>query len=209
MPLDVEENTTANLDRMLKAGELDAVISRAALSAVPASRPSRSTKKRSASPAPARHALARRKTIAVEDLDAGDAAAAAGRPLLPRPGAGCLQRILASAGSRPPGEFAGNAAQHGRLGTGRDGTAGDRAHRAATPTPLVKAVEFTAPCPVRRVAPRLAARIPPARRAGKARRRRAQPAPAGDEPLVSSYCTRTASPSIGACRRACSSPSSR
>ena len=71
MPLDVEENTTANLDRMLKAGELDAVIL-----ALPFEGPGIETvplyEENFRVAAPASHALARRKSIAVEDLDAGE-----------------------------------------------------------------------------------------------------------------------------------------
>src|SRR3990172_1033797 len=68
MPLDVEENTTANLDRMLRAGELDGVIL-----ALPYDAPGIETaplyEETFQVVAPAKHALARRKSVSVEELD--------------------------------------------------------------------------------------------------------------------------------------------
>ncbi|HXR58778.1 MAG TPA: LysR substrate-binding domain-containing protein, partial [Burkholderiales bacterium] len=71
MPLDVEENMTATLDRLLRSGELDAIVL-----ALPYEGPGIETvplyEEVFEVVAPARHALARRKSIAVEDLDAGE-----------------------------------------------------------------------------------------------------------------------------------------
>src|SRR6476660_5600318 len=65
MPLDVEENTTATLDRMLKAGELDAVVL-----ALPYAGPGIEAvalyEEAFQVVAPARHPLARKKAVAVE-----------------------------------------------------------------------------------------------------------------------------------------------
>jgi LysR family hydrogen peroxide-inducible transcriptional activator len=150
MPLDVEENTTANLDRMLKAGELDAVIL-----ALPYEGPGIETvplyEEKFSVAAPARHALARSKAIAVEDLDAGE--------LLLLPVGHCFRDQVLDAChefSRPP-----EAGRQGNsLETLRSMVASGlgvtvlpaTALTARHANPLVKAVEFSAPCPVRRVA---------------------------------------------------------
>jgi len=150
MPLDVEENMTATLDRMLKAGELDAVIL-----ALPYDGPGIET-----APlyeevfevvAPAKHALARRKSIAVEELDAGE--------LLLLPVGHCFRdQVLGACNefSRPP--------EPGRQGNSLETLRSMVASglgvtvlpaTALTPryaNPLVKAVEFSAPRPVRRIA---------------------------------------------------------
>ena len=150
MPLDVEENTTANLDRMLKAGELDAVIlalpyGGPGIEAVPLYEEVFSVA------APAKHALARKKTIAVEDLDAGE--------LLLLPVGHCFRdQVLDACNefSRPP-----EAGRQGNsLETLRSMVASGlgvtvlpaTALTARHANPLVKSIEFTAPCPVRRVA---------------------------------------------------------
>jgi LysR family transcriptional regulator, hydrogen peroxide-inducible genes activator len=150
MPLDVEENTTANLDRMLKAGELDAVIL-----ALPYEGPGIETvplyEEKFSVAAPARHALARSKTIAVEDLDAGE--------LLLLPVGHCFRDQVLDAChefSRPPeAGRQGNSLETLRsmvasgLGvTVLPATALTARHSNA----LVKAIDFSAPCPVRRVA---------------------------------------------------------
>jgi len=150
MPLDVEENTTANLDRMLKAGELDAVIL-----ALPYEGPGIETvalyEEKFSVAAPAKHALARSKAIAVEDLDAGE--------LLLLPVGHCFRDQVLDAChefSRPP-----EAGRQGNsLETLRSMVASGlgvtvlpaTALTARHASPLVKTVEFTAPCPVRRVA---------------------------------------------------------
>jgi LysR family hydrogen peroxide-inducible transcriptional activator len=150
MPLDVEENTTANLDRMLKAGELDAVIL-----ALPYDGPGIETvplyEETFRVAAPASHALARKKSIAVEDLDAGE--------LLLLPVGHCFRDQVLDAChefSRPP-----EAGRQGNsLETLRSMVAsglGVTVLPATALTPrhanaLVKTVEFSAPCPVRRVA---------------------------------------------------------
>jgi LysR family transcriptional regulator, hydrogen peroxide-inducible genes activator len=150
MPLDVEENTTANLDRMLKGGELDAVIlalpyGGPGIEAVPLYEEAFSVA------APAKHALARKKAIAVEDLDAGE--------LLLLPVGHCFRdQVLDACNefSRPP-----EAGRQGNsLETLRSMVASGlgvtvlpaTALTARHANPLVKAIEFTAPCPVRRVA---------------------------------------------------------
>lgn len=150
MPLDVEENTTANLDRMLKAGELDAVIL-----ALPYEGPGIDTvplyEEVFRVVAPAKHPLARRKAIAVEDLDAGE--------LLLLPVGHCFRDQVLDAChefSRPP-----EAGRQGNsLETLRSMVAsglGVTVLPATALTPrhanaLVKSIEFSAPCPVRRVA---------------------------------------------------------
>lgn len=68
MPLDIEENMTAELDRMLRAGELDAVVL-----ALPYSAPAVATlplyDEEFRVVVPARHRLARRRRVPVEALD--------------------------------------------------------------------------------------------------------------------------------------------
>ena len=150
MPLDVEESTTANLDRMLKGGELDAVIL-----ALPYEGPAIETvplyEETFQVIAPARHALARKKSIAVEELDAGE--------LLLLPVGHCFRDQILDACrefSRPPeAGRQGNSLETLRsmvasgLGiTVLPATALTPRHASA----LVKAVDFSAPRPVRRVA---------------------------------------------------------
>ncbi|MEW6690945.1 MAG: LysR substrate-binding domain-containing protein [Pseudomonadota bacterium] len=150
MPLDVEENMTATLDRMLRAGELDAVIL-----ALPYEGPGIE-----AAPlyeevfevvAPAKHALARRKSIAVEELDAGE--------LLLLPVGHCFRdQVLDACNefSRPPEP----GRQGNSLETLRSMVAsglGVTVLPATALTPrhanaLVKAIAFSAPQPVRRIA---------------------------------------------------------
>lgn len=150
MPLDVEENTTANLDRMLRAGELDAIIL-----ALPYVAPSIETvplyEETFQVIAPARHPLARKKSVAVEDLDAGE--------LLLLPVGHCFRDQVLDACrefSRPP-----EAGRQGNsLETLRSMVAsglGVSVLPATALTPrhanaLVKTVDFSAPPPVRRVA---------------------------------------------------------
>jgi LysR family hydrogen peroxide-inducible transcriptional activator len=146
----VEENTTATLDRMLKAGELDAVIL-----ALPYEGPGIETvplyEEMFRVIAPAKHALARRKAVAVEELDAGE--------LLLLPAGHCFRDQVLDAChefSRPP-----EAGRQGNsLETLRSMVASGLGvtvlpATALTPrhaNPLVKTIEFSNPCPVRRVA---------------------------------------------------------
>ena len=150
MPLDVEENTTAALDRMLKAGELDAVIL-----ALPYEGPGIETvplyEEIFRVIAPVKHALARKKLVAVEELDAGE--------LLLLPVGHCFRDQVLDAChefSRPP--------EPGRQGNSLEtlrsmvasglgisvlpATALTRRHA----NPLIRTVEFSAPRPVRRIA---------------------------------------------------------
>lgn len=149
MPLDVEENITATLDRMLRAGELDAVIL-----ALPYEAPGVDVlplfEENFEVVVPAKHALAKRKSVAVEDLDAGE--------LLLLPVGHCFRDQVLDACtefSRPPEPGRqGNSLETLRsmvasgLGvTVLPATALTARHASA----LVKAVPFTNPQPSRRV----------------------------------------------------------
>ncbi len=154
MPLDVEENITASLDRMLRAGELDALIlalpySGAGIETLPL------FEEEFRVAAPARHALARKKSIAVEELNAGE--------LLLLPVGHCFRdQVLDACAefSRPPEP----GRQGNSLETLRSMVASGlgvtvlpaTALTARHANPLVKAIEFSAPRPARRIA--LAAR---------------------------------------------------
>ena len=150
MPLDIEENVTASLDRMLKAGELDV-----AILALPYDAPGIEVlpvyDEEFRVVAPARHRLARKKTIAAEELDAAE--------LLLLPEGHCLRdQVLDTCQefSRPPlPGRQGNSLETLRsmvasgLGvTVLPATALTRRYA----TPLVKAIDFAAPHPKRRVA---------------------------------------------------------
>ena len=150
MPLDVEENMTTTLDRMLRAGELDAVVL-----ALPYEAPGIEIaplyEETFEVVAPARHALARRKSIAVEELDAGE--------LLLLPVGHCFRdQVLDACNefSRPPEP----GRQGNSLETLRSMVASGlgvtvlpaTALTARYANPLVKAVEFADPRPARRVA---------------------------------------------------------
>jgi LysR family hydrogen peroxide-inducible transcriptional activator len=150
MPLDVEENTTATLDRMLRAGEVDAVIL-----ALPYEGPGIETvplyEEAFRAVAPAKHPLARRRAVAVEELDAGE--------LLLLPVGHCFRDQVLDAChefSRPP-----EAGRQGNsLETLRSMVASGlgisvlpaTALTARYANPLVTAIAFSDPCPVRRVA---------------------------------------------------------
>ncbi len=149
MPLDVEENITATLDRMLRAGELDAVIL-----ALPYEAPGVDVvplyEENFEVAVPARHALAKRKSVAVEDLDAGE--------LLLLPVGHCFRDQVLDACtefSRPPEPGRqGNSLETLRsmvasgLGvTVLPATALTARHASA----LVKSVPFSNPRPSRRV----------------------------------------------------------
>ena len=149
MPLDVEENITATLDRMLRAGELDAVVL-----ALPYEAPGVDVvppyEENFEVVVPAKHALAKRKSVAVEDLDAGE--------MLLLPVGHCFRDQVLDACtefSRPP-ELGrqGNSLETLRsmvasgLGVSvLPATALTARHSSA----LVKAVPFSAPQPSRRV----------------------------------------------------------
>jgi LysR family hydrogen peroxide-inducible transcriptional activator len=150
MPLDVEETTTATLDHMLKAGELDAVIL-----ALPYDGPGIDTvplyEEAFRVVAPAKHALARRKTVAVEALDAGE--------LLLLPVGHCFRDQVLDAChefSRPPeAGRQGNSLETLRSMVASGLGVSVLPATALTPryaNPLVKTVEFSDPRPVRRVA---------------------------------------------------------
>lgn len=149
MPLDVEENITATLDRMLRAGELDAVIL-----ALPYEAPGVDVlplyEENFEVVVPAKHALAKRKSVAVEDLDAGE--------LLLLPVGHCFRDQVLDACtefSRPPEPGRqGNSLETLRsmvasgLGVSVLPATALTARHAST---LVKAVPFTNPRPSRRV----------------------------------------------------------
>jgi LysR family transcriptional regulator, hydrogen peroxide-inducible genes activator len=149
MPLDVEENMTATLDRMLRAGELDAVVI-----ALPYEAPGIETaplyEETFEVVAPARHALTRKKSIAVEELDAGE--------LLLLPVGHCFRdQVLDACNefSRPPEP----GRQGNSLETLRSMVASGlgvtvlpaTALTARHANPLVKAIEFSKPSPTRRI----------------------------------------------------------
>src|SRR6185312_2962972 len=150
MPLDVEENMTATLDRLLRSGELDAIVL-----ALPYEGPGIETvplyEEVFEVVAPSRHALARRKSIAVEDLDAGE--------LLLLPVGHCFRdQVLDACNefSRPPEP----GRQGNSLETLRSMVASGLGVTVLPATaltsrytnPLVKAIEFSSPRPTRRVA---------------------------------------------------------
>lgn len=150
MPLDVEENTTATLDRLLRAGELDAVIL-----ALPYDAPGIETaplyEETFQVVAPARHPLARRRSVAPGELDAGE--------LLLLPVGHCFRDQILDAChefSRPPEP----GRQGNSLETLRSMVASGlgvtvlptTALTARFGNPLVKAVAFDDPPPARRVA---------------------------------------------------------
>jgi LysR family hydrogen peroxide-inducible transcriptional activator len=150
MPLDVEENMTATLDRMLRAGELDAIVL-----ALPYEAPGIETaplyEETFEVVAPARHALTRKKSIAVEELDAGE--------LLLLPVGHCFRdQVLDACNefSRPPEP----GRQGNSLETLRSMVASGLGVTVLPATaltgryanPLVKAIGFSNPQPARRVA---------------------------------------------------------
>lgn len=150
MPLDIEENMTANLDRLLKAGEIDV-----AILALPyegqgiAVEPLYDEEFQVL--VPARHPLARRRNVPVEELDGGE--------LLLLPVGHCLRDQVLGACTEfsrppPPGRL-GNSLETLRsmvasgLGiTVLPATALVERHRS----PLVKALPFAGSRPLRRIA---------------------------------------------------------
>jgi LysR family hydrogen peroxide-inducible transcriptional activator len=150
MPLDIEENMTANLDRLLKSAEIDA-----AILALPYEAPGIEVEalydEEFHVVVPAGHALARRRAIPVAELDAGE--------LLLLPVGHCLRDQVLGACTEfsqppPPGRL-GNSLETLRsmvasgLGiTVLPATALTERYRS----PLVRSIPFTAPRPLRRVA---------------------------------------------------------
>ena len=150
MPLDIEENITANLDRLLKAGEIDV-----AILALPYEAPGIAVEplydEEFQVVVPAQHALSTRRTVPVEELDGGE--------LLLLPVGHCLRdQVLGACTefSRPP--------PPGRLGnsleTLRSMVASGLGISVLPATalvdryrsPLVKAIRFAEPRPLRRIA---------------------------------------------------------
>lgn len=150
MPLDIEENTTAALDRMLRAGELDAV-----LLALPYEAPGIEVMPLYDEPfkvvVPRGHALSRRKSIGADELDRED--------LLLLPAGHCLRDQVLDACrefSRPPPP----GRQGNSLETLRSMVASGSGITVLPQTalgsryanPLVRVLDFEAPVPMRRVA---------------------------------------------------------
>jgi LysR family hydrogen peroxide-inducible transcriptional activator len=150
MSLDIEENMTANLDRLLRGAELDA-----AIVALPYEAPGVAVEpiydEDFEVVVPQKHPLARRRSVPVGELDAGD--------LLLLPVGHCLRDQVLGACTEfsrapPPGRL-GNSLETLRsmvasgLGiTVLPATALTERYQ----TPLVKAVPFAEPKPKRRVA---------------------------------------------------------
>jgi LysR family transcriptional regulator, hydrogen peroxide-inducible genes activator len=150
MSLDIEENMTANLDRLLKSGELEA-----AILALPYEAPGIEVEpvydEEFLVVVPQGHPLARRKSIAAEDLDAAE--------LLLLPVGHCLRDQVLGACTEfsrppPPGRH-GNSLETLRsmVASGLGITVLPRtALTERYETPLVKVVPFAEPRPKRRVA---------------------------------------------------------
>ncbi len=150
MPLDIEENLTANLDQMLKAGQIDAAILALPYDAAGVEvTPLYDEEFRVI--VPAKHPWARRKQVAIDELD--------GENLLLLPIGHCfrdqvLQACREFARPAPAGK------QGNSLETIRNMVASGMGisvlpASALTPkyvTPLVKAIDFAAPKPLRRIA---------------------------------------------------------
>jgi len=149
MPLDIEENTTANLDRLLKSGEIDV-----AVLALPYEAPGIEVQplydEVFALVAPLRHPLAKKREITTSDLDRAD--------LLLLPVGHCLRdqvlETCAEFSRAPPAGRMGNSLETLRsmVASGLGVTvlpATALVDRYATP--LAKVVPFAAPQPMRRV----------------------------------------------------------
>jgi LysR family hydrogen peroxide-inducible transcriptional activator len=150
MPLDIEENMTANLDRLLRAGEIDVAIlalpyAGAGIEVIPL------YDEEFRVIVPARHGLARRKTIATTELDTGE--------LLLLPVGHCLRdQVLESCSEfskPPPAGRMGNSLETLRsmvasgLGVSVLPVTALTSKLANT---LVKTIPFAAPRPMRRAA---------------------------------------------------------
>lgn len=150
MPLDIEENMTANLDRLLKAGEIDV-----AILALPYEAPGIEVEplydEEFQVVVPAGHELARRRAIPVAELDAGE--------LLLLPVGHCLRDQVLGACTEfskppPPGRL-GNSLETLRSMVASGLGVSVLPTTALTDryrSPLVKSVPFTEPRPLRRVA---------------------------------------------------------
>jgi LysR family hydrogen peroxide-inducible transcriptional activator len=150
MPLDIEENTTAALDRLLRAGELDVV-----LLALPYEAPGVEVEPLYDEPfkvaVPRGHPLARRKTIAAGELDTDD--------LLLLPTGHCLRDQVLDAcrefSRPPPPGRQGNSLETLRSMVASGSGITVLPETALAPryaNPLVKVVDFAEPVPMRRVA---------------------------------------------------------
>jgi len=149
MPLDIEENMTVNLDRLLKTGEIDV-----AILALPYEAPGIEVEplydEEFRVVVPANHPFARRRTVPIDELD--------GRELLLLPVGHCLRDQVLGACTEfsqapPPGRL-GNSLETLRsmvasgLGvTVLPATALGERYRS----PLAKAIPFAEPRPKRRV----------------------------------------------------------
>ncbi len=150
MPLDIEENTTAALDGLLKAAVLDAVVL-----ALPYEESGILTRalydEAFKVVVPRGHAFARRKTIAADELDAAD--------LLLLPVGHCLRDQVLDACREftrpPPPGRQGNSLETLRSmvasGAGISVLPAS-ALTARYANPLIKVIEFAPPVPMRRVA---------------------------------------------------------
>jgi LysR family transcriptional regulator, hydrogen peroxide-inducible genes activator len=150
LSLDIEENMTANLDRLLRSGELDA-----AILALPYEAPGIEVEpiydEEFLVVAPQGHPLARRKTVPAGELDAGE--------LLLLPVGHCLRDQVLGACTEfskapPPGRH-GNSLETLRsmVASGLGVTVLPKtALTERYATPLVKAVPFAEPRPKRRIA---------------------------------------------------------
>jgi len=150
MPLDIEENMTANLDRLLKTGEIDVAILALPYEAVGVDVEALYDEEFRVV-VPAGHAFARRRTIPIDELDGGE--------LLLLPVGHCLRDQVLGACAEflrapPPGRL-GNSLETLRsmVASGLGVTvlpATALAERYSSP--LAKAIPFTEPRPKRRVA---------------------------------------------------------
>ncbi len=107
MPLDIEENLTANLDAMLRSGAIDA-----AIVALPFDAPGITVTALYSENfrviVPAKHPLGAAEDDPARGACGAEPAAAQRWPLLSRPGARCLPRVHAAAGAGQGGQFAGD-----------------------------------------------------------------------------------------------------
>ena len=150
MPLDIEENMTASLDRLLKAGELDVV-----LLALPYEAPGIEVlplyDEEFRVVAPRKHPLARRKAVALKELE--------GYELLLLPEGHCLREQVLDACREftrpPPPGRQGNSLETLRsmVASGLGVTVlPATALTARYADPLVKVIDFAPPRPARRIA---------------------------------------------------------
>jgi DNA-binding transcriptional LysR family regulator len=129
MPLSIEENLTGNLAPMLREGGAR----RRGIVALPFSVPGVKTLAIYEEPfsvvVPEGHRWQARKAVRTFGPRRREPPGAQQRALLPRPGPGSLPRpIQYGAGRGARGQLARHHPQYGRLGTGRERVAGERAH---------------------------------------------------------------------------------